>query len=63
MSHKWEKGEPRMRYIWANNKSDCFECKTCGFLQFMKFVLPESTLKAIGVPDCEDYLFRSVMEE
>jgi hypothetical protein len=29
----------------------------------MKYVLPDESLKAIGIPDCDDYIIASVMKD
>lgn len=62
MDHKWKPANPLKRFAWGREEI-CFRCENCGFLQFMNYVLPKDALKAIGVPQCEDYMVYTVMME
>jgi len=64
MNHTWVLWKDRNYKFGsdARGRNVFFRCDRCGCIQKMDYALPDETLKAIGVPECDEYLIQSVME-
>lgn len=40
-----------------------FICERCGFYKRMNFVMPDQTLRYIGIPECDEFVVMSIIEE
>jgi hypothetical protein len=65
MKHIWSNIEGYVVYPTLNQRrlTKMISCERCGYHKEMKYVLPDESLKAIGIPDCDDYIIASVMKD
>ena len=40
-----------------------FRCSRCGFERPMNYILPEAILRFLKVPECDDHIILSVMDQ
>lgn len=59
MKHTWE----QRPFNPDDPRTILYICKHCGYFMKMNYILPDDVLQTVGVPDCDEYLLRTVMNE